>query len=630
MNSTERRVMILALIACGMAVFSTMAAAETTNQNGITADPSPPNKNDVIWKPNGEMGLQVGEPGVVVVVNKTASESIGSGLNLSFCSVAWRPDNSYALIIGQRGAVMKFIDMRSGLVQIESHTSVDLKSVSWKPDGSFALITGTDGVMLRFDHFTQACFQVETDTLCPLGEISWDNSGQHARIKAEDGNTITYPPPEQSGVPRIAILEPAMGSSVSGTCTFRGAVTLDSGTVSRLEWRLDSSGWQPMPGGADWELVLDTSAVSNGYHTLSVRATGSAGGQAAATTWMTVDNAILPPTITIASPCDTDSVSGMIVISGSAAAWYGPVERVDVRLDCNGWGPAVGSGDWFVTIDTTTLANGVHRLDARAWDGRSFAVASYAFTVLNPLPAPPKPAPSESGAKPPSARADRPALVDGTPALPGTSVPQAPQDPAGAPPVTPAIKTADGGTITVPAVSWTIILLVGLALATEHGKFAIFQFLFVPLYSRIKKDRVLDNFTRGMIYGFIMSNPGVHYNFIKQKLGLNNGSIVYHLTVLERQELIKSEKVGLYKRFYPLGGTLSENGVMELTDAQESLLEILRQSPGLTQREIALRMGLSGRVVNYHVGLLQRARLLTLEKVGKVTRCYATERMPVC
>jgi len=327
---------------------------------------------------------------------------------------------------------------------------------------------------------------------------------------------------------------------------------------------------------------------------------------------------------------DGAALSGMVITSGNAAGWYGPVERVDVRLDNNGWAPALGTEDWKVTIDTTTLPNGVHRLAARAWDGNSFSVVSCTFTVANLPQQSSQSAPYNLPRPTPVLPATTPEHIDGTPAAPGQSAPGTPQGPVGPQAPAPIGKTADGGTISVPMASWGILLLAALALATEHGKFAIFQFLFVPLYSRIKKDRVLDNFTRGMIYGFIMSNPGVHYNFIKQKLGLNNGSIVYHLTVLERQELIKSEKVGLYKRFYPRNGSLSESGIMELSDAQERMLELVKGNPGLTQRDIAEKMGLSGRVVNYHVGLLQRSRLLTLEKVGKVTRCYATERMPVC
>ena len=220
-----------------------------------------------------------------------------------------------------------------------------------------------------------------------------------------------------------------------------------------------------------------------------------------------------------------------------------------------------------------------------------------------------------------------PELTPVLPVLPAPSTAPSTAVPVNAPVAT---QSRDGGTIVVPAISWGVLLLTALALGTEPGKYAFLQLFFVPLYSRIKKDAVLDNFTRGMIYGFIMSNPGVHYNYIKQKLGLNNGSIVYHLTVLERQELIKSEKVGLYKRFYPMGQTLSETGIMELNETQQAMLDLVRGSPGLTQREISERLDLSTRVVNYHVGLLQRARLVTLEKDGKVTRCFATERMPVC
>jgi predicted transcriptional regulator len=307
------------------------------------------------------------------------------------------------------------------------------------------------------------------------------------------------------------------------------------------------------------------------------------------------------------------------------------VERVDVRLDDFDWGRALGTGFWRLSLDTTTLPNGVHRLQARVWDGAQYSVAGRLLLVENAAPLPAEPA--RRAVQGPDAmfqpRQEAPVQSSG-PSLPLPPPPLPPSLPA-PPAVSPvAAPVNDGGTIVVPAYTWAMLLLAALALGTEPGKYALFQLFFVPLYSRIKKDAVLDNFTRGMIYGFIMSNPGVHYNFIKQRLGLNNGSIVYHLTVLERQELIKSEKVGLYKRFYPMGQTLSETGIMELNETQQAMLELVRKEPGLTQHELAGKLGLSSRVVNYHVGLLQRARLVALERDGKVTRCFATERMPVC
>jgi len=279
------------------------------------------------------------------------------------------------------------------------------------------------------------------------------------------------------------------------------------------------------------------------------------------------------------------------------------------------------------------MPNGLHRVQARVWDGCQFSVAGRLMIIENAMSQPA--APAKRPATGPdvvitsSTQAPARPAPEPFPPAPSTSPSTSPSTavPVSAPVVGPM---NDGGTIAVPAFTWGMLIITALALGTEPGKYAFFQFFFVPLYSRIKKDAVLDNFTRGMIYGFIMSNPGVHYNFIKQKLGLNNGSIVYHLTVLERQELIKSEKVGLYKRFYPMGQTLSETGIMELNETQQEMLELVRDNPGLTQRELAERLDISSRVVNYHVGLLQRARLVTLEKIGKTTKCYATERMPVC
>jgi len=617
-----------------VAFYPNAARAEDANSMSVSSNSHGVVLNDGGWKPDGNFGVVVGAEGTVMVYNSTSTEKMGTGLNLSLSRIAWRPDGSYAIIIGERGTILKFTSISVPLYSIESDTNADLTDISWKPDGSFALITGMEGVMLRFNHDSQRCIRIETNGRIHLGDISWDNNGEFAEIQSDNGTTITYPPVQTSTL-TVLVLEPAAGASVSGTFTVRGTASADKDRVLRVEVRLDSGAWEAAAGTDSWSLDIDTSGIPNGVHNVHARAWSSIQETATAAVGINVVNTILPPFIGITSPEDAAALSGLVVISGSASSGRGPVERVDVRLDDSEWGAAVGTESWKVTLDTTTLPNGVHRIQARAWDGWSYSAAARTVTVGNTLTI----APAQTSV-PASASQSR-SRNEGelTPVPEGTGSEAGPQpsaDPGGPLPAVPeaiaeTIATADGGVISVPMASGGILLLAAFAaFATEHGKFALFQFLVVPLYSRIKKDRVLDNFTRGMIYGFIMSNPGVHYNYIKQKLGLNNSSIVYHLTVLERQELIKSEKVGLYKRFYPVNVSLSETGLMELSEAQEKLLELVRQNPGLTQRDISERMGLSSRLVNYHVGLLQRSRLVTLEKVGKVTRCYATERMPVC
>ena len=62
------------------------------------------------------------------------------------------------------------------------------------------------------------------------------------------------------------------------------------------------------------------------------------------------------------------------------------------------------------------------------------------------------------------------------------------------------------------------IFAVGAVIAfslTEVGYLALAFSLASPLFSRLKKEHVLDNFTRGEIFGWVRANPGAHYSAIQ-------------------------------------------------------------------------------------------------------------------
>src|SRR6266702_4746015 len=67
---------------------------------------------------------------------------------------------------------------------------------------------------------------------------------------------------------------------------------------------------------------------------------------------------------------------------------------------------------------------------------------------------------------------------------------------------------------------------------TEPGRHAIFGALF-PLYTRLKKEEVLDHFVRGQVFGVIKAEPGTNFTEIRDDLGLSNGTLAYHLRTLE-------------------------------------------------------------------------------------------------
>jgi predicted transcriptional regulator len=160
-------------------------------------------------------------------------------------------------------------------------------------------------------------------------------------------------------------------------------------------------------------------------------------------------------------------------------------------------------------------------------------------------------------------------------------------------------------------------------MTTEYMKFGTLKIFFLPLYTRLKKEKLLDQFTRGEIFGYIVANPGGHYNAIKKRLNLSNGPLLYHLSVLEREKLIKSEIDGRFKRFYPSNGSpLSFDSINLLTAAQRHVYEVIRKNPGTSQKDIAEILGETKQVVNYHIRFLKERGFIYIKYEGKKSLCF--------
>jgi len=92
------------------------------------------------------------------------------------------------------------------------------------------------------------------------------------------------------------------------------------------------------------------------------------------------------PTVTILLPYWGRVVSGTIEARGNATDDSG-VTGVVVRIDEGEWAMASGTAEWTYTIDSTTLEDGVHTLEARSYDGvLQSEVDRVVFTVANGEP----------------------------------------------------------------------------------------------------------------------------------------------------------------------------------------------------------------------------------------------------
>jgi predicted transcriptional regulator len=157
---------------------------------------------------------------------------------------------------------------------------------------------------------------------------------------------------------------------------------------------------------------------------------------------------------------------------------------------------------------------------------------------------------------------------------------------------------------------------------TEIGKYKILSLILIPLYNKLNRDEVLDNFIRGKIYGYILAKPGDHYNAIKKALGLNNGTFIHHVRILEKEKYVYSKRDGFFTRFYPGGIKMPSVNEPPLNELQKSIVESVRENPGITQHEIVMITGASQQVVSYNLTNLTRENILKTDLNGREKKYF--------
>ncbi len=143
------------------------------------------------------------------------------------------------------------------------------------------------------------------------------------------------------------------------------------------------------------------------------------------------------------------------------------------------------------------------------------------------------------------------------------------------------------------------------------------------MYSKIRKENLLRHAVRRRIYEYVKENPGQHYRAILNDLDLTMGVLTYHLNRLEKGEYLRSRQDGMYRRFFVAGRRTEAR--FFLSDIQESILATIRKNQGISQSRIAEGIGVTRKVVNYHIRIMEQAGLVYVEERGRETACFAPE-----
>ena len=152
------------------------------------------------WRPDGAHALIVGNRGQVLRFDPPAADGAAARFDVlatesahNLRGVAWSPDGARALLVGNRGAVLLYDGARFD--ELASPTTENLRRAAWSPDGASALIIGNTGVVLRFDARTGALDPLPGDRAHTLRSIAWRPDGAYALIGAYASRYAGYPRP---------------------------------------------------------------------------------------------------------------------------------------------------------------------------------------------------------------------------------------------------------------------------------------------------------------------------------------------------------------------------------------------------------------------------------------------------
>ncbi len=156
----------------------------------------------------------------------------------------------------------------------------------------------------------------------------------------------------------------------------------------------------------------------------------------------------------------------------------------------------------------------------------------------------------------------------------------------------------------------------GLALAGLMGAGWIMWFRWMPimgLFTRLRKDRLLDHPARAHLHQAIEEEPGIHFQALLDRTGLANGQASHHLSVMVRAGLLTAVRARGYATYF-LYGTVDAPIMMALGAVRSpTAVEVLRAvaaRPGVATRSVARQLGRPESTVRHHASRLHAAGVL--------------------
>ena len=141
-----------------------------------------------------------------------------------------------------------------------------------------------------------------------------------------------------------------------------------------------------------------------------------------------------------------------------------------------------------------------------------------------------------------------------------------------------------------------------------------------------KVQNVFDNRNRKDIFDYVQGHPGCTPAEITFKQNMKNGTVKYHIQMLESQGKIILKRMGKYTRIFnsSRANTELEKMVFSYTknETSKNLLCAIMEEPGVTNQRLSERFSLDKSSVHWHMERFLHDNLVKYEQDGRYKKYF--------
>lgn len=135
------------------------------------------------------------------------------------------------------------------------------------------------------------------------------------------------------------------------------------------------------------------------------------------------------------------------------------------------------------------------------------------------------------------------------------------------------------------------------------------------LIGRVRRERLLEHPVRKRIVEEVRGHPGIHHRRLLRSLAVSNGTLAYHLQMLERAGYLRAHRAHGRKYLFVPEDPVDRH-LLLATEQDRELLSMLSEARAADIEELGRRSGLKGSSIAYHMGRLRTLGLVEVRREG--------------